>query len=710
MNTNDLSRAALYRRKERWSIGFAVVVGLTALLVLAGWQWGIDWLKRPQPGLAAMNPTTALCFLLSFLSFQCIGGPKFRRLGRMLSGLVLFIGLADMAGYLFPALSGIDGLLYRGRLQADLSGHVSNRMAANSAICFVLLSIAFLLEPAVGKRRRLWADLCILIIGLICLFSLLGYLHRVSEYYHWLRYAPMSVYSAVCFFLLGMAFLKQETEEDLGLYESRWKLLVGSVKDYAIFLVDPQGLVQSWNAGAAAIKGYTANEIIGRPISLFYSAEEAAEGVPARNLEMAARHGHFYSEGWRFRKDGSRFWAEIVLTPVYNERKELFGFAKITRDTTEQKMAREKIAYQARMIEDTSDAIFSTDTRFRITTWNKAAESLFGYMEEEVLGRPAAEVLRSQLNDTIRQAVIIELREKGYWHGQAYYENRKGERMSVLVSVSATHDAQGEREGYVMVCRDVTEWKKAEEQLRKFNEELEVQVREKTAAISQSNAELRDLASHLQNIREEERAAIAREVHDELGQQLTGLKMDLSMIQKKLRSGDVENVLDRVLQTTDLLDTTIRTVRRIATELRPSILDDLGLLAAMDWLAHEFERRSGIPTAFCLTGGEVETSPDISIGLFRICQESLTNVARHSGAGNVLIVLEKKGDLLILRITDDGKGMSLTGAAGGPKKTLGLLGMKERALMMGGKLEMISEPGKGMALIVTVPLIPTTEK
>ena len=153
----------------------------------------------------------------------------------------------------------------------------------------------------------------------------------------------------------------------------------------------------------------------------------------------------------------------------------------------------------------------------------------------------------------------------------------------------------------------------------------------------------------------------------------------------------------------NLLDTTIKTVRRIATDLRPSILDDLGLIAAIEWQSQEFERRSGIQTEFISSIEEFNHSSAIAIGLFRICQESLTNVARHAGATRIRISLkEQQNEYILLAVEDNGKGFEVRKI--GDKKTLGLLGMKERTQMMGGEFRIDSHPGKGTTLFVTVPI------
>ena len=212
---------------------------------------------------------------------------------------------------------------------------------------------------------------------------------------------------------------------------------------------------------------------------------------------------------------------------------------------------------------------------------------------------------------------------------------------------------------------------------------------------------LRQLSAYLQEVREEERINIAREIHDELGQQLTGIKMDVAWMSKKVEvhEKDLKQKLSGIVS---LIDEMIKSVRRISTQLRPSILDDLGLIAAIDWHSQEFEKRSGIKTSFYSDIHELSISPNVATGLFRIYQESLTNVARHAEASKVSTILQIQNGELILKISDNGKGFDISKTAG--KKTLGLLGMKERTLMMGGKYEIISEPDKGATVWVSVPL------
>ena len=204
--------------------------------------------------------------------------------------------------------------------------------------------------------------------------------------------------------------------------------------------------------------------------------------------------------------------------------------------------------------------------------------------------------------------------------------------------------------------------------------------------LKESYEAIRTLTGHLQNVREEERLHISREIHDELGQLLTVLKMDVSWLNKKI---EPENKVakEKLSEILSMVDTTVKSVRRIASELRPSLLDDLGLYAAMEWHLEEFERRSGIIKELVIPETELLLPDALKIGIFRIFQESLTNVARHSGAKNVNVSLLQKDNQLILTIRDNGIGFEEEPMT--TKKTLGLLGMKERSMMMGGQYNII---------------------
>jgi signal transduction histidine kinase len=221
-----------------------------------------------------------------------------------------------------------------------------------------------------------------------------------------------------------------------------------------------------------------------------------------------------------------------------------------------------------------------------------------------------------------------------------------------------------------------------------------------------SRERLRSLAAHLQSVREDERKFIAREIHDELGQSLTGFKMDLAWIRHRLQPGVDEiarqPLLDRISEMGALIDGAANLVRKLCTELRPQILDDLGLLPALEWQAHEFQKRTGIECALNLKETDFKLDTERSTALFRIFQEILTNVARHAGAGRVSAELRRAGDELVLEVRDNGRGIEPDRLSG--EKSLGLLGMRERALLFGGEVFILGRKGAGTTVTVNIPL------
>jgi PAS domain S-box-containing protein len=412
-------------------------------------------------------------------------------------------------------------------------------------------------------------------------------------------------------FPLSRNFLGVTIEDVTGLAErtlrdseERFRLLVQGVREYALFQLDPAGHVVSWNAGAVRLKGYREEEIVGRHFSVLYLPEDVMSGKPAVNLKEAAQRGQTEDEGWRVRKDGSRFWANVVITALRDSRGNLLGFGKLTRDMTER---REK---------------------------------------EEAL---------------IRAKELLELRAE--------------QRAAVLTRVN------------LELRREIWDRERAEEQLRT------------------SLDQLRALAARLQSVREEERTSIAREIHDELGQACTAIKMDLALIGRKTTKSQ-ERLRAKVDAASRLADNMITTLRRIASELRPGTLDGLGLTAALEWQAQDFESRTGIQCQVTLPPDPLALDAERSTAIFRIFQESLTNVARHAQAARVEARLELEAQHLIFQVHDNGRGFDPEEAKS--RKSLGLVGMQERALLLNGNLKIEGVPGAGTTMTLRIPLPTST--
>ena len=239
--------------------------------------------------------------------------------------------------------------------------------------------------------------------------------------------------------------------------------------------------------------------------------------------------------------------------------------------------------------------------------------------------------------------------------------------------------------------------------LYRKNAALVQEIRERTAAeahLKASEENLRALAAHLQSVREEEWTRIAREFHDQLGQELTALKMDASWIASRLPR-NARALRERAQAMSDQIDTTVQSVRQIVSRLRADVLDQLGLAAALEWQADEFQRRSGIRCHVTLPAEDVQLDAARSTALFRICQELLTNVARHANATRVEVAVRPEGGRIVLAVEDNGRGID--GEAVASPKSLGLMGVRERVLPFGGRVDVDGARGTGTLVRVTVP-------
>jgi len=321
----------------------------------------------------------------------------------------------------------------------------------------------------------------------------------------------------------------------------------------------------------------------------------------------------------------------------------------------------------------------------RMTKVNSAIVTQFNARgENELLGMTPAQFFAHDVKTAKER--WREFFDLGHFHTETDERRLDGTPMRIEGDYMVIYDEYGRIAGHFGIQRDVTDRYQESEQIRVSREQL------------------RALASRLQAVREEERTGIAREIHDELGQALTGLKLDISWMKGRLPKN--HEVLAHCTSIIERIDQTLNTVRRIATELRPSVLDQLGLEAALEWQAQEFMSRTGIEVGTEIATNGETLPDDLGSSAFRILQESLTNVARHSQATYVTIRLTQTPDLLVLEVTDNGIGAD--GSCLDGTTSLGVIGMRERALACGGEFNINGHPDRGTTVTLRVPLTART--
>jgi PAS domain S-box-containing protein len=349
---------------------------------------------------------------------------------------------------------------------------------------------------------------------------------------------------------------------------------------------------------------------------------------------------------------------------------------------------RHSLKFNQAVMANMGEGLYSLDAKGLVTYVNPAAERLFGWSSAELLGRKMHDVTHYRRPDgrdfPAEECAGLQVLQKAkvLSNHKDFFIRKGGSLFPVIYSSSPILSNQGVV-GLVVVFRDMTAQKEIEEALRRSREEL------------------RALAARLQAGREEERTELAREIHDELSGALTALKMDLSLLPDRVAK-DRGLFLEKLRAMSGLLDRTLARVQSIATELRPVVLDKLGLVAAIEWQAREFQERSGIICETRLPTQDIALDAERSTAFFRILQESLTNVARHARATRVVVDLSQQAGNMILTLRDNGKGINAKLIRS--HHSLGLLGMRERAMYFGGKTEVARARGGGTLVSVSIPL------
>ena len=466
--------------------------------------------------------------------------------------------------------------------------------------------------------------------------------------------------------------------------EERYRLLVSGVHDHAIIRIDLEGRIITWNHGAQRLFGYSSLEILGE--SFFRLYQSCEEDTPRRHLSTAFEKGHVNDECQQVRKDGSSFWATADLTLLRNDEGQPRGYAVITRDITERRQQQKEIAQREAQLNafffHAPVGLAILDKNLYFEKINAPFAEINGLLPGEKIGRPVADVVADMasqiepllrrvdqtgepiLNQEIRGPLPSNPGRTGWWLKSFFPISREGGEVTQMGAI----------------VQNITGQKRAE-------------------------ISVRSLSGRLLQIRDDERRRLARDLHDSLGQTLTAAKMNLSYLGRDT-SGLDERGSSAVAESKELIENALKEVRTLSHLLHPPMLDEVGLLPAIRWYANGFAQRSGIQVELELPTNLRRLPSELETAVFRVLQESLTNVHRHSGSPTATVRLHAEDGRLHLYVTDQGRGIPPDKLAFRQESTtigVGLLGMRERLRQFNGKLE-VSSDSQGTRIHAIIPL------
>jgi PAS domain S-box-containing protein len=468
----------------------------------------------------------------------------------------------------------------------------------------------------------------------------------------------------------------QESEEKYRtIFENTGTVMLIIEEDMTISLV---------NSEFEKVSGYSKSEIEGK--------KNWTEFVTKEDLEKMQEYHHLrriapdsVPKRYEFRpldRQGNILNAVIAVEMIPGTKKSIVSFMDITPRIMAEEALRESEEKYSNLVERANDGILIIQDRIMKYVNPRLAE-MGGYTVEELVGTPFTDyVPDTELPKLIDRYV----RRMSGEDVEPIYETvlRCKDASEINVEINASTVSYQGRIADLVLVRDITERKKAEVELKASREQL------------------RELSTHLQSVREEERTRLARDIHDELGQMLTALKLDLSWLTKRFSAGQ-ELLLDKTRSMSKLVDMTIQKVKMISAELRPGLLDDFGLVAAIEWQVGEFQKLTGIRSEIRPKFREIALSLDRSTALFRVFQELLTNIARHADATKVKVSLIEEAHSVVLKVSDNGKGITKEQIS--DPRAFGLVGIRERIHFWQGNFEISGTPGKGTTASVSIPLV-----
>ncbi len=481
---------------------------------------------------------------------------------------------------------------------------------------------------------------------------------------------------------------RKQAEKVIKESEERYRTVVETAVD-AIVMIDEQSRILAINSAAERIFGHNTAEMLGRELTMLMP--EFLRSIHKAGIERYVATGkkHISWDGIELtglHKSGREIPVEISFGEFIKEGKRIF--AGIIHDITERNQAEERIRMLAHTITNMNESVRITDLENNIIFVNTAFVKSYGYEREELIGKSISKVRLRGPGLTDQE--IIRATLAGGWQGELTNRRKNGEEFPIRISTTALYDRQNTPVALVGISQDITEEKR-------LQHELEEVTRQRTE-------DLRAFGASVQSAQEEERRRIARELHDDFGQRLSGLKLNIEVFEDSVSD---RKTLSKLAHVKKQIDTMINEIRRTSAALHPSALDDFGLTIAVQLLCREIEKSHRIKVRFQAKNLDTQRyPPPTEIALFRIAQEALSNAARHAMATGISLQLAAADEAIHLTIEDNGKGFNVNSvhAKKGSARGLGLISMRERSENLGGSYEVTSAPSKGTKVHVTIPV------
>ncbi len=492
----------------------------------------------------------------------------------------------------------------------------------------------------------------------------------------------------------GIAFditRRIETEQALRKSEQNYRLVVENVQDYAIFSLDRQGYVTSWNLGATRVKGYQASEIIGKHYSIFFTPEDRTLGMPQKALQIALREGKFEAESWRVRKAGTKFWANTLLYPFKDENGELLGYTKMVRDFTSRREAEQALQESETRFRSIFEfgalGIALLDLKGKFLLANPSLQKMLKFQEQELLAH-SLKSLSYPFDAFALMAMFAEVAvgKDDLFRQESRFQRQDKQIVWVSLTFSLVRDAHTAPAFVIGLFEDITYRKRME-------------------------AELREIKRQLITSEEKQRLYLAQELHDDPMQELYGVFFQLETLDvgTPQEPASLDELQSQIKLAKDTVEKVIQRLRVMCGQLRPINLAPFGLEGAIREHMDKFkEEHPNLDVKLELTYDGQLLSEEVRISLFRIYQQAMGNIIRHAQADHVVVRFYYDHQKVSLEVEDDGVGFEVPPSLFrlARKDHLGIAGAAERAELLGGKLTIRSEPGKGTLVHAVVPLQP----